>query len=478
MRHALFLLLVFSLSCASSAQRHQRVAQRRAGICIICHRGASEFAHENTLEAYRATFELGGDGNEIDIRQTKDGVLVLFHDDMLDVNLRAFGDVSDYTWEELQKFEFRKPGPFGDACRIPTLKEVFQLHKKYAGLMHLDIKVPNIDTKIEKMLADMDIWDQVSNVSEYNSENIRKNPKLQARPYKGGLYANHEEVFPDAIAAVLRNPGNDVICDDPRGAAVALGRQLDKVSSEPVKAQPKRSEDIDLERMAEMLIVFQAFSLPATEPADGSFPKFIKDEWAKTNVVRARAADTLSRTGRITPSVLNNLRFQLNHRTMSADWRVHSLDGAMALRTLILVYAPDSLQLARKYLWLDDPALIPLNNPEYKVPSSWVDFRIKNVIFPALEKHPGPETEKLCRDYLALSDDDSKKIGPPQFEPAAHTLLTISPTTATAIELMHHRLQVVRGRAILDCLKHHDQSWATDALKAAAPHALAYILPQ
>jgi len=45
---------------------------------------------------------------------------------------------------------------------------------------------------------------------------------------------------------------------------------------------------------------------------------------------------------------------------MSSDWRVHSLDGAMALRTLILVYAPDSLQLARKYLWLDDPALIPL----------------------------------------------------------------------------------------------------------------------
>src|SRR3954468_24153623 len=104
-------------------------AQRRERTHIICHRGASEFAHENTLEAYRATFELGGDGNEIDIRETKDGVLVLFHDDILDLNLKAFGNVSDYTWEELQKYQFRDPGRFGAACRIPTLKEVFELHR-------------------------------------------------------------------------------------------------------------------------------------------------------------------------------------------------------------------------------------------------------------------------------------------------------------------------------------------------------------
>src|SRR6266480_7814145 len=108
---------------AEARRRHERVAERRKGTDIICHRGASEFAHENTLEAYRATFELGGDGNEIDIRATKDGVLVLFHDDMLDVNLKAFGDISDYTWEQLQKFEFRNPGPFGDVCQISPLKE-------------------------------------------------------------------------------------------------------------------------------------------------------------------------------------------------------------------------------------------------------------------------------------------------------------------------------------------------------------------
>src|ERR1043166_7531899 len=89
---------------AEAMRRHARVAERRKEVDIICHRGASEFAHENTLEAFRATFELGGDGNEFDIRATRDGVPVVFHDDMLDRLLEAHGDVSDYSWEELRRF--------------------------------------------------------------------------------------------------------------------------------------------------------------------------------------------------------------------------------------------------------------------------------------------------------------------------------------------------------------------------------------
>src|SRR5258708_6888418 len=133
---------------AEVKKRHEQVAERRGHTHIICHRGSSEHAHENTLEAFRATFELGGDGNEFDIRITKDGVLVLFHDDMLDRRLEAYGDVSDYTWDELRRFKFRDPGRFGAQCRIPTLVEVFDLHRKYGGLMHLDIKRPGLEKAI------------------------------------------------------------------------------------------------------------------------------------------------------------------------------------------------------------------------------------------------------------------------------------------------------------------------------------------
>src|SRR5215468_1049492 len=142
-------------------KRHERVSERRKGPGIICHRGASEHAQENTLEAFRATFLLGGDGNEFDIRMTSDGVLVVFHDDMLDRHLEAYGDVGDYTWAELQRFRFRDPGKFGEQCRIPTLAEVFELHRKFAGLMHLDIKRPGLDVAIAELLTKFDMWDHV-----------------------------------------------------------------------------------------------------------------------------------------------------------------------------------------------------------------------------------------------------------------------------------------------------------------------------
>ena len=96
------------------------------------------------------------------------------------------------------------------------------------------------------------------------------------------------------------------------------------------------------------------------------------------------------------------------------------------------------------------------------------------VVFPALEKCPGPATEKLCRDYLALTDAQARELGPDQFEPAGKALLAVSPKTETALEMMKHRLQAVRGRAILDCLAHANEEWAKAALEQGARHALAY----
>src|SRR5439155_23761160 len=215
---------------AEAARRHERVAERRKGVDVICHRGASEHAHENTLEAFRATFDLGGDGNEFDIRRTKDGVLVVFHDDMLDRLLEAYGDVGDYPWEELKRFRFRNPGRFGAQCRIPTLVEVFDLHRRYGGLMHLDIKRPGLDGAIADLLTSTDLWDPVAYCNTENGGVILRDPRLKPRRYKAGLYLDRSEVFPAAIAAALRKPGDGLIVDDPRGVAIVLGRKPGKLS--------------------------------------------------------------------------------------------------------------------------------------------------------------------------------------------------------------------------------------------------------
>jgi len=71
-------------SDAKRSAQHLRIAERRAGTVVIVHRGASAFAPENSLAAYAAAMDYGADGCEVDLRRTRDGVLVLFHDDMLD----------------------------------------------------------------------------------------------------------------------------------------------------------------------------------------------------------------------------------------------------------------------------------------------------------------------------------------------------------------------------------------------------------
>jgi hypothetical protein len=458
-------------SADDAKRRHERVAERRKGTDVICHRGASEHAQENTLEAFRATFELGGDGNEIDIRRTKDGVLVCFHDDMLDRHLEAYGDAGDYTWAELKRFRFRNPGKFGDQCRIPTLVEVFDLHRKHAGLMHLDIKRPGLDRDIAELLTRMDMWDHVGYCNTDTGGVILRDERYKPRRYKGGLYLDRGEVFPETIAAVLKKPGDGVIVDDPRGVAVALGRKPGKLSIEPVsrvKPEPRPAAKL----LAEPELIAKLRDAPDwNRPADDIFARMVSGLRIRG---RARAAEGLLAVKASSKDAFAALEERARNRSLHREWMYHGFDGAMAIRTLLLLRAPNAVETARFVLWRDDPALAPVVDPRWKNPRSWTDFRVKMVIFPALAECPGADAEKLCRDYLALSDEEAKKLGPEQFEAAGRALLAISPKTETALELMKHRLQVVRGRAILDCLAHAKEPWALAALEKGAPHALAY----
>ena len=197
--------------------------------------GRIEFAHENTIEAYRATFELGADGNEIDIRETKDGVLVCFHDDMLDRLLELYGDVSEFTWTELRAARFRNPGWLGDNCRIPTLAEVFELHRQHAGLMHLDIKRPGMDTKIVQLLDEIDLWDHVISAQPNTA---RRSSKTHASSRSSTRLSSTATIATSTRARIekaMKLDGTALIVDDPRRAIVADGRALGTLSAKPVR---------------------------------------------------------------------------------------------------------------------------------------------------------------------------------------------------------------------------------------------------
>jgi hypothetical protein len=168
----------------------------------------------------------------------------------------------------------------------------------------------------------------------------------------------------------------------------------------------------------------------------------------------------------------------VRRRSLHKDWQYHGFDGAQALRSLILLRARRAVELARFTLWRDDADLIPVVDPRWDNPRSWTDFRVKMVVFPALERLPGPATEKLCRDYLALTDEEARALGPLQFEAAGRTLLAVAPTTSVAAELMQHRRSEVRGRAILDCMRQARSDWARTALEKHAPHAMKSLKPE
>ncbi len=70
------------------------------------HRGASAYAPENTMSAFKKAFEIGANGIELDLQKTKDNKIVIFHDNRIDKKSNGIGKVSDYTYSELLKFDF------------------------------------------------------------------------------------------------------------------------------------------------------------------------------------------------------------------------------------------------------------------------------------------------------------------------------------------------------------------------------------
>lgn len=70
------------------------------------HRGASQYAPENTMSAFDMALQLKANGIELDLQKTKDGKIVIFHDNQIDNKSNKTGKISDYTYQELLNFDF------------------------------------------------------------------------------------------------------------------------------------------------------------------------------------------------------------------------------------------------------------------------------------------------------------------------------------------------------------------------------------
>lgn len=119
----------------------------QGGVVVLAHRGFSGRYPENTMLAFEKAAELPIDGLEMDIHATKDGVLVISHDDSVERMTNGEGKIEEYTLAELKKldagYRFTPDGgqtyPYrGQGLTIPTMEEVLQ---RFTDLwINVDIK--------------------------------------------------------------------------------------------------------------------------------------------------------------------------------------------------------------------------------------------------------------------------------------------------------------------------------------------------
>ncbi|HEX7022649.1 MAG TPA: glycerophosphodiester phosphodiesterase, partial [Trueperaceae bacterium] len=105
----------------------------RKPVWLIGHRGVRGRLPENTLRAFEAALEAGLDGLEFDVQQSRDGILVIHHDDALPDGQK----IADLRFAELRE---RLP-------LLPELDDLFELATRYPGtLLNLEIKTKGVRT--------------------------------------------------------------------------------------------------------------------------------------------------------------------------------------------------------------------------------------------------------------------------------------------------------------------------------------------
>ena len=161
---------------------------------VWAHRGASAYAPENTLEAFLLAAEQGADGVELDVQLTKDGEMVVVHDEEIDRVSDGSGFVKDYTLAELKTLNFNKTHPEYQDVKIPTLREVYEALKPTGMTINVELKTgifwyKDLEKKVLELTKEMEMEDRVI-YSSFNHYSIAKILELDPKASTGILYAD------------------------------------------------------------------------------------------------------------------------------------------------------------------------------------------------------------------------------------------------------------------------------------------------
>ncbi|MEW6200635.1 MAG: glycerophosphodiester phosphodiesterase family protein [bacterium] len=172
MRKALLIIisaLVFQFSVISASENTVK---------IIAHRGVKKFAPENTLPAIQKAIGMGIDYVEIDIRETRDGEIVLMHNSTVDATTNGGGAVSEMTLEDIKKLDAGvKFSEKFKGTQVPTMREAFAIMQGKIG-GYIDFKAGSPEKVVRiveefKMEDDVVVYGGIDRLLEVQKHNKR-----------------------------------------------------------------------------------------------------------------------------------------------------------------------------------------------------------------------------------------------------------------------------------------------------------------
>lgn len=179
-------------------------------ILNLAHRGYRARYPENTLLAFRQALEVKGcDGIELDVQLSKDGELVIMHDETLNRTTNGSGPLKDQILAGLRRLDA------GEGEKIPTLDEYLDLVENRPFLTNIELKnsmepYPGMEERVIQKVRARKMEDRVL-FSSFRHDSVILCKKL-APEIPGGLLCAVHETFPgQRLDKVLRRMGENGI---------------------------------------------------------------------------------------------------------------------------------------------------------------------------------------------------------------------------------------------------------------------------
>ncbi len=172
----------------------QRLRQERGRVWIVGHRGAMGYRPEITLASYEFALQVGADWIECDCHLSRDGALVVIHDESVDRTTNGHGLVRDHTLAELKQLDAGSwfSTEFNDQ-RVLTVEELLDWAKQRDTIVDIEIKnaplyYPGIEDAVVAALQRTEMTEQAIVIS-FDHRAVGRVKALQQRIATGVLYA-------------------------------------------------------------------------------------------------------------------------------------------------------------------------------------------------------------------------------------------------------------------------------------------------